>query len=391
MKTELINFIKYNKLFYKIYYHIGSALIAVLRPFIKINDKRVIFISFGGRKYDDSPKAIYEKMLMDEDMCNYEFIWAFINPEQHTITRGRKIKVDTPQYYTTLLSSRIWITNSGVQRGLRIPHKSSICINTWHGTPIKTMWRDISSNNTSFKGNGSSMDVDILLSQCTYEADTFSKALNLPKSKFAVIGYPRNDELVTRNNEDEILSIKTRLGIPYDKRVILYAPTFREYNKTKGNNCSFLIPLNFDKWAERLSDEYILLIRAHYEVTKNVNFANSDFVKNVSTYDHLNDLMLISDILISDYSSIFFDYSILERPMLAYCYDYDLYKETRGLYFDIREALDSNFTNEDELIYEIASLKYDHRVAIARNFKKRFIEHYGDASERCIKLIKSRL
>ena len=104
-----------------------------------------------------------------------------------------------------------------------------------------------------------------------------------------------------------------------------------------------------EKWRRMLGEEYILLFRAHYEVAKGLNIVDDDFVREMSGYPQLEDLMIVSDILISDYSSIFFDYSIMAKPMLAFCYDYDRYASERGMYFDIREWLPSA-ENEDELL-----------------------------------------
>lgn len=391
MKIEILNKVKYSKHLLNVYYYVGSFCIKIIRPFIRVNGKQIIFVSFGGRKYDDSPKAIYEKMLADPEFKNFDFIWAFIKPEQHSIPQGKIVKTDTFKYYKTLLASKIWITNSAVQRGLYIPSNNSIYVNTWHGTPIKKMGLDIDNKRPSSRMKRNNLISDIFLSQCEYEANIFSRAYLIPKESIAVVGLPRNDELVHRNSKNEIASIKKKLNIPSKKKVILYAPTFREYNRDSGSNCTFTLPFNLQKWEKQLSNEFVLLIRAHYEIVRNIDFGNTDFVINVSSYESLNELMLISDLLISDYSSIFFDYSILERPMLAYCYDFDTYNKKRGMYFDIREMLECYIDNEDDIIDEIVSKRYINRINISKKFKDKFVERSGDSSERCIELIKRKL
>jgi CDP-glycerol glycerophosphotransferase len=128
--------------------------------------------------------------------------------------------------------------------------------------------------------------------------------------------------------------------------------------------------------------EYIVLLRAHYEVAEvlNVNVDNG-FVYDVSNYPELNDLMVASDILISDYSSIFFDYSILDRPMLCYAYDYQKYIDRRGLYFDIREELPGGTIKENELLELIKNLPYENVMKFVRKFRSTYVQSYGNGTK----------
>ncbi len=114
---------------------------------------------------------------------------------------------------------------------------------------------------------------------------------------------------------------------------------------------------------------------------------DNNFIKNVSSYGSLNELMLVSDLLISDYSSIFFDFAILERPMLAYCYDYDIYTSKRGMYFDIREKLNSYFDTEVDLLEFLMKQDFSKQKELAKNFKKEFKLSAGSASNRVLDLI----
>jgi CDP-glycerol glycerophosphotransferase len=165
----------------------------------------------------------------------------------------------------------------------------------------------------------------------------------------------------------------------------LYAPTYREYLRDKKKNSIFSLPINIGKWEENLSSDFVILFRAHPDVVKVLNIVENDFVKDVSTYPHVNELMLVSDLLISDYSSIFFDYSILGRPMLCYAYDYDQYNETRGVYFDIRVELASeNLSDENILIETILKLNWEERSRISIAFRKNYVESFGDATKKTL-------
>lgn len=246
---------------------------------------------------------------------------------------------------------------------------------------------DIVNGNNSFRGKGKGNLTDIMLAQGKYEADIFSRVFSISSDRFAIIGLPRNDELIFGNNIANIKKIKRSMSIPDSKIVILYAPTFREYKKDDRRNCIMDLPLDIKKWKNFLGEKYIFLLRAHYEVVRIMNVQENSVVRDASDYQNLNELMLVSDILISDYSSIFFDYSILGRPMTPYCYDYDEYSKKRGVYLDIRKALCCHINNEIELINEIKHIDIEKRSAISRIFCDKYIESAGESAKLATNLI----
>lgn len=389
-RIQLINKVKYNPFIYGLYYKMGSFCLKVLRLFVRTNPKLIVFVSFGGRKYDDSPRAIYEEMLADNRCHTFEYVWGFIEPSLFDIPKGRKIRVDTPSYFVTLLKARCWVTNSGVERGLSFSGKNTFYLNTWHGTPIKLMGSDIHTGNNSF-GSKSSLDaLDVFLAQGEYDIDIFSRAFKIPKEKFRLTGLPRNDTLYNNNNEEFKTKIRSRLNISTDKKVILYAPTFREYQRDSKSNVVMSIPFDIASFAYNLGPDVVILLRAHYEVVKllDINISTLPSVINVSDYPELNDLMLASDLLISDYSSLLFDYSIIGKPMISYSYDYELYTSSRGLYFDPRSYLPSSDNESDLLELTIAALKNPYPFEQkTMSFRKHFVNAYGSASKQCVSLI----
>lgn len=384
----LINYVKYSKTLYKVYFYIGSWLVNILKKIIRTDDKLIVFNSFGGRKYDDSPKCIYEAMIKDPRFEDYTFVWAFISPNKFEIPRGKKIKCDTFTYYKTLLKARVWITNSTMERGLSFKGSRTFYYNSWHGTPIKLMGGDISEKNPSFGTKRKRCPYDVFCAQSDFDADIFKRCFGVSNKAMKIIGLPRNDELAGEFDDERRKQIKTKIGISEDKKVILYAPTFREYTKDDNLNCILAPPAHFEKWKEVLSNDYVLLFRAHYEVVKTLNFNENEFVIDVSLYPSLNELLLVSDLLISDYSSIFFDYSITGKPMLCFAYDYEEYASKRGLYFDVRKELDSmNLTEEDAVISEIASINIEHRREVSIKFREKYVTNYGTATKESLELI----
>lgn len=389
MNQKIIFYIKYVKFLYACYYYVGTLFLRLLRLFVKPQDNLILFIAYGGKKYDDSPKCIYEAMCCDGRFDGYELVWAFNNPDTYTIGRGRKVKTDTLRYFITALKARCWVTNSSVERGLSFKRKRTFYLNTWHGQPIKLMGRDMPQENMSFRAK-SKWEVDVMLAQSDYEGRLFSRVFDIPLERFEIIGRPRNDELVVSMPND-IKRLKASLNIESQKKVILYAPTFREYEK-KGAGCHLSIPVDFHKWEKYLSDEYVVLFRAHYEVATYMNVQNNDFLRNVSGYPRLNDLMIVADILISDYSSIFFDFSVMGKPMLCFAYDYEEYFQKRGLYFDIRKELScEGISNEDQLLHTITHLKKEQACQLSCQFRDKYVTAYGEASQKSLDIIASEL
>lgn len=374
MKNKIVYLLKNNSIVYSIYSFIFNIFFKLLRIFIKTDNNVILINSFGGKKYDDSPKVIFDYMKTRKKYDKYKIYWAFDNPEKFEIEKAEKIKTNSFKYFIIALKAKYWITNSSIEKGLKFKNKNTIYINTWHGTPIKKMGKD--APNTAFQFKTSKYD--IMYAQSKYDIDVFSKAFELPKEIFALVGLPRNDELFNVTDR-EIQEIRNKLKIPKNKKVILYAPTFREYNRDK-NGCIIAPPISLNKWKDVLAENYVVLFRAHYEVNNVLGIKNDDFIYNVTDYTNLNELMKISDILISDYSSIMFDYSILKRPIFSYAYDYEEYKSKRGMYIDIKTELPNGICeNEDELLEKIINCNFEEEKIKTEKFSKKYIQNNGEA------------
>lgn len=379
MKSYLISLVKYLKPVYFTYFWIGTLFANLLKFIVLPEDNLILFVSFGGRKYDDSPRSIYEEMLDDHRFDGYKLVWAFNDPTGFDLPRGEKIKTDSLQYYLTALKARSWVTNTTVERGLNFKGRHTFYFNTWHGTPIKKLGSDIAGSSKSFSMKGE-WGVDVMTAQSTYEADIFSKVFGLQLDKFLICGLPRNDSLANATEEKQRL-MQQKIGLPEGKKVILYAPTYREYERDKNLNCVMDAPIDFTKWQEALGDGYVILLRAHYEVASVLTAKGAEgFVYDVSAYPVLNELMIASDMLISDYSSIYFDYSILDKPMICYAYDYAEYIEKRGLYFDIREELLGGSVSEQELLDLVKSVPDSESAERASKFRRKYLNSYGNAT-----------
>lgn len=383
MKLKIINKIKYSPIIFKWVNRLGNILFLLIKHLIPVNEKKIIFVSYGGKSYSDSPRIIFEKMIKEEKFSEYSFIWALndITKIQSVENNVEVVKIDTLTYFFHVLSSKYWVTNVSVERSFKLKKKNQIYCNTWHGTPLKKMGIDIPDTNESFQDTHK-MEVSHFFAQTEYEKEIFSRVFKIEKEVISVTGLPRNDTLTEKFSNTKLQEIKKSLNIPLDKKVILYAPTYREYNIQNGKyDLSKSI-----EWISKMTEDFFVLVRAHYEVVSMIseNISSNNNLIDVGSYDNLNNLIQISDLLISDYSSLIIDYSITEKPIILYTYDFEEYESKRGLYFDIRNYLPS-FSDSDSLVTYINLLRFE--KFNSKSIKEKLEIVSGDSVDKVIKVI----
>lgn len=354
----------------------------------KVKDNLIFLEAYSGRFYSCSPKAMYEYILSDSNYDKYSFVWSFTNPENYSNLKSRRTKVvkyKSLRHYIYRSKAKYWIVNGWINHRTK-KKADQIMVQCWHGTPLKRLRVDTVKNTQNatmtyddiVKAN--KLDVvryDYLISPSRFCTEVFTSAFDLKSlGKEDILiekGYPRNDFLLTYEKRD-LDSIRLRLGIGNSKKIILYAPTWRDdsYDKDQG----FIIdnPIDFDEWRDRLSEDYIILFRAHYQVAKLLDIDKyKGFVYDVSDLDDINELYVISDILITDYSSVFFDYSNLKRPILFYMYDIEHYRDNlRGFYIDLDELPGPILSSTQELIESILSID-----DVSKEYESKYNEFVG--------------
>lgn len=383
MKTRIKAIIKSSRFIYNIYFIIGSLALRFLGLFVKTDRNLLLFVSYGGQKYDDSPRVIYEYLQEHPVSDQFRYVWAFITPEEFPQIKN-KVKIDTLRYYITALTAEYWITNSSAARGLSFKKHQTKNILFPHGmTGMKKIGIDIQRTDDTYHQNFQEK-FDMIFVEGKQETEILSRAWKHKKSCFYTTGFPRNDELIYVSSE-EVAEIKQKLNIPLDKKVILYAPTFREHSRNRDKRNVLPVPFDFDHMESLLGDNYVMLITAHYEVAMLLGgLPNNDFVYNAFKYPEINDLLKITDVLISDYSSVVFDYAILERPIFCYGYDYDTYRKDRGFYTDL-ETLFSHgvLRTQEELETAILTMDYERECLFTKtNIKEKYLATYGDAAKK---------
>ena len=374
----------------------------ILSNFIKTNDKTVLFISFHGKGYSDNPKAIYEEMLKDDKFKDYKFVWAIKNHKKKAIKidDAKIVEYLSIPYFYYLSKAKYWIFNCKMPSYI-CKKKDQIYLQTWHGTPLKRLGHDIHvDENTTFYRSQikaedmyRSYDIDsarynYMISPNAFCTKIFPSAFNINKERLIETGYPRND-VMSNVTDDEKLKIKKELNIPLHKKVILYAPTWRD-NQYVAKGYTFKLEVDFHKWHQYLKDDYIVLFKPHYLIINDYKSTNDlqGFLYNIDADQDISPLYLITDILITDYSSVFYDFAVMNKPMYFYMYDLEDYQEElRGFYIDIYKDLPGQiYENEDDLLKDVIENEYDY--AKLKVFKERFNNHDdGKASKRVIDIV----
>ena len=357
-------------------------------------DNKIIFISFGGKYYSDSPKYLYE-YLYNNYGDKFEYVWVINDPTVEIPGNPKKVKRYSREYYKEVAQSKYWVTNGRHPERLR-KKEDQVIVSTWHGTPLKRLGLDIGDIYTknprikeSYIKNGE--EWDYLISPNRYTTNILKSCFAYPRD-ILESGYPRNDILYNAT-DSQVNQIKENLSIPNDKKIILYAPTWRDDEFYDTGSIKFTLKLELDKLKEAISDEYIVLVRTHYFISNNLDLTPYEgFAFDVSSYNDIAELYLISDMLITDYSSVFFDFANLKRPILYYTYDLDKYEGMlRGFYIDIHEEVPGPllFTTE-EVIDSIKNID-----EINDKYKEKYDKFYetycnvddGNASKRIVEAV----
>lgn len=380
LKSKVDYVLKHNILINKLFRSVASTGVRAMGLLAPLDEKSIIF-SAHSRKYNDSPKAIYEYMITKPEYQNYTFYWALDDVNVEIPGNAIKIVPDTPEYFWTALRCKYWITCVNIERSLKFKRKNCVYLNTWHGVPIKTV-----GNEAEGRNDYDFSYIDFFCVSGDYEIPIYKRSFNIPESHMIKTGLPRNDVLYD-TTEEEIVSIKKKIGIPLDKKLILYAPTWRD-SKDGGKSYSIKPPMDMKKWEEKLGLEYIMLFRIHPYTNKLLGVEYNEFVRDFSDYSNINDLMKIADILISDYSATIFDYSILERPIISFAYDCDDYGRERGFVMDIRKEMPGGISEtEDDVINRILNMNYFKEVEETRRFKNKYLSYGGKATVDCVEKV----
>ena len=381
-KQKLIYQIKHHPAIRATYETLGSFAFTTMGKRTPLDENLVLIVANTGKNFSGSPRAIYDYMKSHKEYDKYRIVWAFNHPENFQGEFLDVVYMDSPEYVQTALRAKYWITDNNIERSLQFKNPETKYLNTWHGVALKTI-----GNDDKFSGTFDYSDIDYLCVSCEHDKRVYTTALNASPDCFLECGMPRNDTLFGVSEGDRF-DMRMKLDIPVDKKVILFAPTWRD-SVNGGDSFDLEIPVHFDRWREVLGEDYMIMFRAHDRTSKLMNVTFDDFVVNYSTYDPLNDLMIAADILVTDYSSICFDWSLLEKPFVCFGYDWEQYKEERGVYFDANEKYYGGvLKTEEEVLERIQNMDWPAEIEGIRKLKEEFMTYSkGNAAEICVKAL----
>ncbi|RKS76194.1 CDP-glycerol glycerophosphotransferase [Actinomadura pelletieri DSM 43383] len=295
-----------------------------------------VFDAYKGRQYSCNPRGIYDELRRRG--TDLECVWVTENGQFGKPAGARTVLTGTREYYEALARAR-YVFGNWSQQEWFTKHEDQTYVQCWHGTPLKKLGYDVKQMPYKRTEGVDWMrhDVpqwDLLLAQNTFSVPLFRRAFGYT-GDVIVSGYPRNDILNSPHRAEIGAAVRRRLGIPEGKRVVLYAPTWRDDFHLAIGKRAFRLELDIDRFRTALGRDHVLLLRTHYLVTDRPKLRPGDCVIDVSVYPDISELFLISDVLVTDYSSAMFDFAVTGRPMVFFTYDLERYRDhVRGFYFD---------------------------------------------------------
>jgi len=357
----------------------------LLRRVLPLQPDLAVFASYWFRGYACNPRAIYEKMR--ELAPGVRGIWV--------VERGVKLPdgietvVAGSRAYFRLLARATYFVNNVNYPNHWQKRKGQVHLQTHHGTPLKRMGLDLKDA----IGQGQRTNFRLLLrraSQWDYSLSSnrlttlvWERVYPIPYTTLEY-GYPRNDRLANATPAD-VAAARAELDVPDGVRILLYAPTHREYER------SYRSLLDTVRLAESLGEQWVVLSRAHYfyDTGQPVGSLAGGRVIDVTSHSSIEQLCIAADVLVTDYSSVMFDYAVLDRPVVIYAPDWETYRLLRGTYFDlVAEPPGVVCVTEEEVADAITSGAYASDVAAKarRVFRSRFCAwDDGHAAERVVR------
>jgi CDP-glycerol glycerophosphotransferase len=300
----------------------------------------VLYSSFHGRQFSDSPRAIHEELIRRG--ADVEHLWVVRDRMCKVPDTAKVIRDGSREYHEALATSRYLLFNDHFPDWFaRRPEQ--VCLQTWHGVPLKRLGFDV-LDRRQISGRFTRWDQQVDNWQYVVSPNRFSTPIL--RQAYAIegemieTGYPRDDVLAGAGLEARTRAVRQRLGLPENARVVLYAPTYRDHKIDKRGRYRLDLNLDLDSLRGALGPDTVILFRKHHYVADAVPTSPDGFVRDVSTYPDGTELMLAADVLITDYSSMMFDFANTGRPMLFFTYDLDRYQdEIRGFYLDYVETV----------------------------------------------------
>ncbi|MGW7454031.1 bifunctional glycosyltransferase/CDP-glycerol:glycerophosphate glycerophosphotransferase [Streptomyces sp. NPDC054787] len=359
-----------------------------LQRLLPLRRDLAVFSAYWHGGYACNPAAI--EATLRELAPGMRTAWICDPAHAATLPREtRPLRPGSAAYWTALARASYLVTNVNFDRAL-VKRPGQILLQTQHGTPLKRVGLDLQDRpaatpTTDFAGLLRGADQwDYLLSANRHSTLVWEKAV--PSSYTTLeYGYPRND-VFHRATRAEVLELRERLGVPAGSTVILYAPTHRDYRRSRPDH------LDFERVLRDLGPRFTILSRTHLTYADAPPRADTHpRLIDVSSHPSVEELCLASDALVTDYSSLMFDYAALDRPIVIHADDWEAYEAARGTYFDLRACPPGAIARtQDELvdIFTTGHWQGSRSAQLRAAFRARFCPYEdGNAAERVVRRV----
>lgn len=321
-----------------------------------VDDKLIFFEANLGKDYAGNPKYLYEYMIENAKFKKMKYVWAYPDEKKCEIP-GDAIIVQrgSEEYFFYLAKAKYWINN--ILFPVKDHRDEVVYLNTWHGTPLKKLGFDIDLDGPEKRSFDNlykeSLNWDYLLVDNDYGEEKLVGAFHFKKNIIKK-GYPINDIFFDEKKKGKIRN-KILLKYPAieGKKIILYAPTWRDLEGDYVNGYDFNLPFELERLYSEISDKAVIMVKLHHLIADNlvIDDKYKDFIINASHEEDIMELLCVTDILITDYSSVFYDFTGTRNPILFYMYDAEEYiNKTRGLYVDINTLPGPIVRDTEEII-----------------------------------------
>ncbi|CAL9297398.1 CDP-glycerol glycerophosphotransferase family protein [Streptomyces sp. SudanB91_2054] len=349
----------------------------------------VVYCAYWGRGYTCNPAAIHAKAR--ELAPHLRSVFLVEADQAHTVPKDvDHAVIGSRRYWEVLARATYLVNNANFAEGV-VKRPGSVHLQTQHGTPLKTMGVDQSTYPVVAAASGSFTKLlgrvdrwDYNLSANRHSTRMWERAYPGSYEQLEY-GYPRNDVYCTATAED-VARVRRALGVPEGSTAVLYAPTHRDWEAGFGAGA-----LDLEAFCEAAGEDVVVLLRAHYFYDRGGRSAPSGRVIDVTAHRSAEDVCLAADALVTDYSSIMFDYANLNRPIVVYADDWEVYRETRGVYFDLMAAPPGPVARTPEelaRVFRDGSWAGRESTALRAAFRERFCEFDdGRAAERVVRRV----
>lgn len=339
----------------------------------------ILFDTYTGRQYSDSPQSLYAELRGRERWADYPMSWLTADGQVRLPEDLAPVRHRGREYYEALARTRYLVTNSR-QPTWFDRHPDQVVVQTWHGSMLKRIGFDVEnirgkSRDYFDKLAWETRQWDYLVSPSPWATPILRSAFRFD-GEVLETGYPRNDIFFAPDREAIAERTRRRLGLPEGKKVVLYAPTWRDDKYYTRGKHKLDLHLDLRRMYDELGDDHVLLVRRHPRVVDSVPIVGEGFVHDVSLYPEIMELFLVTDVLVTDYSSMMFDFANTGRPMLFFTYDLEGYRDNlRGFYFDFEETAPGPLlTGSDDVIE--ALLDIDGVARRAEPSYRSFVERF---------------